>query len=122
MNYEEILERLELISIRFETYNDYPKSATNNAKKVIRWKEEHGDEVKGMTRTGWTRAAQLARKAKISRDTIARMASFKRHQKNAVSKDASIPKTLLKTRTTLPSTTANVLDKLFTSFSVSINN
>ena len=83
MNYEEILERLELISIRFETYNDYPKSATNNAKKVIRWKEEHGDEVKGMTRTGWTRAAQLARKAKISRDTIARMASFKRHQKNA---------------------------------------
>ena len=83
MNYEEILEKLEEISIKLKTYNDYPQSATNNAKKVLRWREEHGDEVKGMTRVGWTRANQLARKQKISRDTIARMASFKRHEKNA---------------------------------------
>lgn len=83
MNYEDILEKLEEISIKFQTYNDYPQSATNNAKKVLRWREEHGDEVKGMTRVGWTRANQLARKQKISRDTIARMASFKRHEKNA---------------------------------------
>ena len=83
MNYEDILEKLEEISIKFKTYNDYPQSATNNAKKVLRWREEHGDEVKGMTRVGWTRANQLARKQKISRDTIARMASFKRHEKNA---------------------------------------
>ena len=66
-----------------ETYNDYPESATNNAKKVLRWREEHGDEVKGMTAVGWTRANQLAKKEKISRETVARMASFKRHQKNA---------------------------------------
>jgi len=83
MNYEDILEKLEEISIKFKTYNDYPQSASNNAKKVLRWREEHGDEVKGMTRVGWTRANQLARKSKISRDTIARMASFKRHEKNA---------------------------------------
>ena len=83
MNYEDILEKLEEISIKFKTYNDYPQSATNNAKKVLRWREEHGDAVKGMTRVGWTRANQLARKQKISRDTIARMASFKRHEKNA---------------------------------------
>ena len=83
MNYEDILEKLEEISIKFKTYNDYPQSATNNAKKVLRWREEHGDEVKGMSRIGWTRAGQLARKSKISRDTIARMASFKRHEKNA---------------------------------------
>jgi len=83
MNYEDILEKLEEISIKFKTYNDYPQSATNNAKKVLKWREEHGDEVKGMTRVGWTRANQLARKQKISRDTIARMASFKRHEKNA---------------------------------------
>ena len=83
MNYEDILEKLEEISIKFKTYNDYPQSATNNAKKVLRWREKHGDEVKGMTRVGWTRANQLARKQKISRDTIARMASFKRHEKNA---------------------------------------
>ena len=45
MNYEDILEELERISIRLETYNDYPQSATNNAKKVIRWKEEHGEDA-----------------------------------------------------------------------------
>jgi hypothetical protein len=26
-----------------ETYNDYPEAATNNAKKVLRWREEYGD-------------------------------------------------------------------------------
>lgn len=66
-----------------KTYNDYPKSASNNAKKVIEWKEKYKDEVKGMTRVGWTRAAQLARGANLSRSTIARMAAFKRHEKNA---------------------------------------
>ena len=50
----------------FETYNDYPKSASNNACKVLRWRDEHGDEVKGMTRVGWTRANQLCKKEKIS--------------------------------------------------------
>jgi len=71
-----------------ETYNDYPESASNNAQKVLDWRDEHGDEVKGMTRVGWTRANQLAKGEKISRDTIARMASFKRHEKNAeVSKE-----------------------------------
>jgi hypothetical protein len=91
---EEDAEELEALSIlkdflsevgavKLETYNDYPESASNNAKKVLKWKEEYGDEVKGMTQVGWTRANQLAKKEKLSRDTIARMASFKRHQKNA---------------------------------------
>lgn len=66
-----------------ETYNDYPKAASENAKRVLRWRDEHGDEVKGMTTVGWRRANQLAKREKISRETIARMASFKRHQKNA---------------------------------------
>ena len=34
-------------------------------------------------RTGLARANQLCKKSNISRDTIARMASFKRHEKNA---------------------------------------
>ncbi len=67
-----------------ETYNDYPQSASNNAKRAIAYKKKYGSEVKGMTQTGWTRAGQLARREKLSRSTIARMASFKRHQKNAV--------------------------------------
>lgn len=65
------------------TYNDYPESASNNAKKVLKWKEKYGSEVKGMTSVGWTRARQLASKEKLSYKTIARMAAFKRHQKNA---------------------------------------
>ena len=42
MKYEDILEKLEEISINLETYNDYPQAATNNAKRAIKWKEENG--------------------------------------------------------------------------------
>ena len=65
------------------TYNDYPQSATNNAKKVLAWKKKYGKEVKGMTAIGWARARQLASKTKLSYETIARMAAFNRHRKNA---------------------------------------
>jgi hypothetical protein len=67
----------------FETYNDYPEAAKNNACKVLKWRDEHGDEVKGMTRVGWTRANQLCSGENISEETIARMAAFARHRKNA---------------------------------------
>jgi hypothetical protein len=67
----------------FETYNDYPESASNNACKVLKWREEHGDEVKGMTQVGWTRANQLCKKENISEETIARMSAFQRHRQNA---------------------------------------
>ena len=80
MNYNDVLEKLEDISIKLESYNDYPQSATNNAKRARKWKEENGSDCG--TRVGWTRSAQLADRKKISRDTIARMASFKRHQQN----------------------------------------
>ncbi len=63
-----------------ETFNDYPESASNNAKKAIEYKEENNIECG--TRVGWTRARQLANKEKISWETIGRMASFKRHQQN----------------------------------------
>ena len=81
MNYEDILEKLEEISIGLESYNDYPDSASNNAKRAIKYKEENGSSCG--TRVGWTRAGQLARKENISRDTIASMASFKRHEQHA---------------------------------------
>jgi len=72
-----------VLKVSMETYNDYPQSAVNNAKKVLKWRDKYGDEVKGMTRVGWTRANQLAKKEKISRSTIARMASFARHENNS---------------------------------------
>jgi HK97 family phage prohead protease len=63
-----------------ETYNDYPEAATNNAKRALKYKEENGSDCG--TPVGWARANQLASRERISRDTIARMASFKRHQQN----------------------------------------
>ena len=65
-----------------ETYNDYPQSATNNAKRALKWVEENGWGSCG-TDVGKKRANQLANRENLSRDTIARMASFKRHEKNA---------------------------------------
>ena len=63
-----------------ETYSDYPQAARNNAKKALKWKEENGSSCG--TPVGWRRASQLAGGQAISRSTIARMASFKRHQQN----------------------------------------
>jgi len=80
MSYEDVIEKLEAISINLKSYTDYPQAATNNAKRARKWKEENGSDCG--TRVGWTRARQLADRKPISRDTIARMASFKRHQQH----------------------------------------
>ncbi len=69
------------LELKEETYNDYPEAATNNAKRALKWSEEN--DFKCGTEVGWARARQLANREKISRDTIARMASFKRHQQHA---------------------------------------
>lgn len=66
-----------------ESYNDYPESAKNNACKVLKWRDEHGDEVSGMTNIGWIRANQLCKGENISEETIARMSSFARHRENS---------------------------------------
>ena len=70
----------DMIMYQLESFNDYPDSASNNAKKAIKYKEEN--KAKCGTKVGWTRARQLANKDKISRDTIARMASFNRHKQH----------------------------------------
>ena len=65
-----------------ETYKP-PAGAAANAKRALKWKDEHGDEVKAMTRTGWTRANQLADREELSYDTVKRMHSFfSRHAGN----------------------------------------
>jgi hypothetical protein len=66
-----------------DSYNDYPESARNDAKKAIEWREKYPDQVKAGTAVGWTRAHQLAKGEKLSIDTIKRMkAFFDRHQGN----------------------------------------
>jgi len=63
---------------RFESYNDYPESATAAAKRALEWRDSHPDQKCG-TPVGWARANQLAKGENISEETIARMASFARH-------------------------------------------
>jgi hypothetical protein len=72
-----------IINEEEETYKP-PAGAAKNAQKALDWKEEHGDdEVTAMTRTGWTRANQLADREELSYDTVKRMHSFfSRHDGN----------------------------------------
>jgi len=67
---------------QFESYTDYPKQASENAKIALRYAEENGWGDCGEA-TGKIRANQLAKGLPISRDTIARMASFERHRQNS---------------------------------------
>jgi len=78
----EVLEQIKdmLAKEMLESYSDYPQSATNNAKKALKYKKENGSSCG--TSVGWTIASQLAARKPLSRDTIARMASFKRHQQH----------------------------------------
>jgi hypothetical protein len=65
-----------------ETYNA-PEGASKEAQKALDWKEKYGDEVKGGTAVGWTRANQLAKKENLSKETVERMYKFfQRHEKN----------------------------------------
>jgi len=68
-------------SYNFETYTDYPKQATENAKIALRYAEEHG-WGDCATPVGKARANQLAKGEPISEDTVARMAAFARHRRN----------------------------------------
>jgi len=63
------------------SYSDYPQSATNNAKRALAWVEKNGWGSCG-TPVGKQRANQLANREPLTRDTISRMASFKRHQQH----------------------------------------
>lgn len=78
---DELLSKIKDVIVQLESYSDYPQSATNNAKRALEWAEKNGWGSCGEA-TGKQRANQLANREPISRDTIARMASFKRHQQN----------------------------------------
>jgi hypothetical protein len=77
-----IIEVEELFKrYNFETYNDYPKAASENAARAIRLRDEN--DLKCGTLVGWQRANQLAKGENISRETIARMSAFERHRQNS---------------------------------------
>lgn len=76
----QLLDELES-SQELKSYSDYPEAARNNAKRALKWAEENGWGSCG-TDVGKQRANQLANGEAITRETIARMASFKRHQQH----------------------------------------
>jgi hypothetical protein len=61
-----------------DSYDDYPIGASTNACRAIKYKEQNPNIDCG-TQIGWTRASQLCNRRRISVETIARIASFKRH-------------------------------------------
>jgi hypothetical protein len=83
LDYDAEQANMQPASVQEAESYDPPESARNNAKRVLRWRDEHGDAVQGMTQVGWTRANQLARGDRLSRETVGRMAAFARHRKNA---------------------------------------
>lgn len=64
-----------------DSFNDYPEAAVNNAKRALKWAEENGWGSCG-EQTGKLRANQIANRENLTRETIARISGFRRHQQN----------------------------------------
>ena len=62
------------VSVTLESYNDYPDSVANNAKRGIELNEKVNNKC--ATDVGKIRAQQLAKKEEISTETIKRMYSY----------------------------------------------
>lgn len=81
-NNADVVSELGSIGQKFaESWNDYPEAAVNNAKRALKWADEHGWGDCGEA-TGKMRANQIANKENLTRDTIARISGFRRHQQN----------------------------------------
>lgn len=86
-NNADVIKELGSLGEKFDdnfadTYNDYPKKASENAQTALDYAEKNGWGSCG-TPVGKIRANQLAKGENISRDTIARMAGFERHRQNS---------------------------------------
>jgi len=78
-NEEEVKESFNWASVgeyfsKAETFNDYPQSAVNNAKKGIRLNEETGNKC--ATAVGKQRARDIAAKRGLSEDVVKRVYSY----------------------------------------------
>ena len=79
---QQLVTMNEIKQEEFQSYTDYPKAASENAKIALRWAEENGWGSCG-TPVGKARANQLAKGEAISEETIARMSAFERHRQNS---------------------------------------
>ena len=86
---DDVEDEAEEKMIKAESYSNYPQGATNNAKRMLEWREKYGrDVVQGGTNIGWIRANQIASREPLSLDVVKRVHSFlSRHEENAVIAD-----------------------------------
>lgn len=70
-----------------DSYTDYPDAASENAQMALNAREDTGNPNDCGTDVGWARANQLADREPISKETIARMSNFARHQDNSEMSD-----------------------------------
>jgi HK97 family phage portal protein len=68
---------------KVDKYSDYPQSASNNAKRMIEWREKHGKDIIKGTAIGWERASNLSKREKLTKETVEKMAAFNKNKKNA---------------------------------------
>jgi hypothetical protein len=79
-NNHDVIKQIENVGIYFtnylnaESYNDYPDSVSNNAKRGIELNEKVNNKC--ATQVGKVRAQQLANKENLTIDTIQRMYSY----------------------------------------------
>ena len=71
---QEIKELLSAKRVALVSYNDYPDSAVNNAKKAIEFNKEVGNKC--MTQVGKVRARQISKKSKLSEQVLVRVRSY----------------------------------------------
>jgi len=71
----EVQDFLDSKKYELKTFNDYPESVSNNAKKVLKYVDENGWGSCG-TAVGKRRASQLASRSNLTVSTIKRMYSF----------------------------------------------
>ena len=79
MKYATVMTKLNALVVKFETYTDYPKSASNNATRAIRENEKINNKC--ATQTGKVRAQQIAQQKPLSFDTVKRVYSFLKRAK-----------------------------------------
>lgn len=69
--------KAEDLNTKAESYEDYPQTASNNAKRMLGWIEEYGrDVVTAGTNVGLARAQQLSSREPISLDVLKRTRSY----------------------------------------------
>ena len=79
MKYATVMTKLNALVVKFETYTDYPKSASNNAARAIRENEKINNKC--ATQTGKVRAQQIAQQKPVSFYTVKRIFSYLKRAK-----------------------------------------